>query len=69
MATGTVKWFNPAKRFGFIEPDTGGSDVFVHMSAVEKSGLSGLNEGMRVTYDMVASAKGKQSAGNLRVIK
>jgi CspA family cold shock protein len=66
VATGTVKWFNPTKGFGFIQPDTGGKDVFVHISAVEKAGLSNLNEGAKVSYEIV-SDRGKESAGNLRV--
>ena len=66
MATGTVKWFNSQKGFGFIQPDGGGKDVFVHISAVEKAGLSGLNEGAKVSYDIV-SDRGKESAGNLKV--
>ena len=66
MATGTVKWFNSTKGFGFIQPDSGGKDVFVHISAVEKAGLSGLNEGAKVSYDIV-SDRGKESAGNLKV--
>ena len=66
MATGTVKWFNGQKGYGFIQPDTGGKDVFVHISAVEKAGLSGLNEGAKVTYDIVSN-RGKESAENLRV--
>ena len=66
MATGTVKWFNGQKGFGFIQPDGGGKDVFVHISAVEKAGLSGLNEGDKVSYDIV-SDRGKESAGNLKV--
>jgi cold shock protein len=66
VPSGTVKWFNPTKGFGFIQPDTGGKDVFVHISAVEKAGLSSLNEGAKVSYDVVAS-KGKESAENLRV--
>jgi CspA family cold shock protein len=65
MATGTVKWFNPTKGFGFIEPENGGSDVFVHISAVEKAGLRSLNEGQRVSYD-IQEEKGKQSACNLK---
>ncbi len=65
MATGTVKWFNPSKGFGFIEPENGGSDVFVHISAVEKAGMRSLNEGQRVEYD-VQEEKGKQSACNLK---
>jgi CspA family cold shock protein len=66
VATGTVKWFNATKGFGFIQPDSGGKDVFVHISAVEKAGLSSLNEGAKVSYDEVAD-RGKTSAGNLRV--
>lgn len=66
MATGTVKWFNGQKGFGFIEPDSGGKDVFVHISAVEKAGLSSLNEGQKVSYEVVAN-RGKESAENLRV--
>jgi CspA family cold shock protein len=66
VATGTVKWFNGQKGFGFIQPDGGGKDVFVHISAVEKAGLSGLNEGAKVSYDIV-SDRGKESAGNLKV--
>ena len=66
MATGTVKWFNPAKGFGFIQPDGGGRDVFVHISAVEKAGLSSLNEGAKVSYEVVAN-RGKELAENLRV--
>jgi len=61
-----VKWFNPTKGFGFIQPDTGGKDVFVHISAVEKAGLSNLNEGAKVSYEIV-SDRGKESAGNLRL--
>ncbi len=59
MATGTVKWFNGQKGFGFIQPDGGGKDVLVHISAVEKAGLSGLNEGAKVSYDIV-SDRGKE---------
>ena len=66
MATGTVKWFNGQKGFGFIQPDGGGKDVFVHISAVEKAGLSSLNEGAKVSYEIV-SDRGKESAGNLKV--
>jgi cold shock protein len=64
VATGTVKWFNAAKGFGFIQPDSGGKDVFV--SAVERAGLSSLNEGAKVSYEVVAN-RGKESAENLRV--
>ena len=66
MATGTVKWFNTAKGFGFIQPDDGGSDVFVHISAVERAGLSTLNEGQHVEYEIVAN-RGRESAENLKV--
>ena len=66
VATGTVKWFNATKGFGFIQPDAGGKDVFVHISAVEKAGLSNLNEGAKVSYEVVAN-RGKESAENLRV--
>ena len=66
MATGIVKWFNQTKGFGFIQPDNGGKDVFVHISAVEKAGLSSLNEGATVSYEVVAN-RGKESAENLRV--
>lgn len=66
VATGTVKWFNATKGYGFIQPDKGGKDVFVHISAVEKAGLSSLNEGAKVSYEIV-SDRGKESAGNLRV--
>ena len=66
MATGTVKWFNPTKGFGFIQPDQGGSDVFVHITALEKAGLRSLNEGQKVSYDL-ATEKGKTSAANLKL--
>lgn len=67
MATGTVKWFNATKGYGFIEPDEGGNDVFVHISAVERSGLNGLNEGDKVSYDIEVNEKnGKSSATNLQ---
>ena len=65
-ATGTVKWFNATKGFGFIQPDNGGKDVFVHISAVEKAGLSNLNEGAKVSYEEMEN-RGKTSAENLRV--
>ncbi|MCY6382256.1 cold-shock protein [Hoeflea prorocentri] len=68
MTTGTVKWFNGTKGYGFIAPDDGGNDVFVHISAVERSGLSGLNEGDKVSYEIqVDQARGKSSAVNLQV--
>lgn len=66
MANGTVKWFNPAKGFGFIQPDNGGADAFVHISALERAGLSTLNEGARVSYDL-ETEKGKTSAVNLKL--
>jgi CspA family cold shock protein len=66
MPSGTVKWFNGQKGYGFIQPDGGGKDVFVHISAVEKAGLDGLREGDKVTFDIVPN-KGKESAENLRV--
>jgi len=66
VAIGTVKWFNPVKGLGFIQPDSGGKDVFVHISAVEKAGLSTLNEGAKVSFEVVAN-RGKEAAENLRV--
>jgi CspA family cold shock protein len=67
MASGTVKWFNGQKGYGFIQPDDGSKDVFVHISAVERAGMSSLNEGQKVTYDVVADRRtGKSSADNLR---
>ena len=66
MATGIVKWFNSNKGYGFIQPDNGGKDVFVHISAVERAGLSDLREGAKVSYEVVANC-GKESAENLRV--
>ncbi|HXB81722.1 MAG TPA: cold-shock protein [Bradyrhizobium sp.] len=66
MASGTVKWFNGQKGYGFIAPDGGGKDVFVHISAVEKAGLNSLAEGAKVSFDIVAN-RGKESAENLRV--
>jgi CspA family cold shock protein len=66
MATGTVKWFNASKGFGFIQPESGGKDVFVHITAVQAAGLKGLNDGQRVSYD-VQLERGKESAGNLKL--
>lgn len=67
MATGTVKWFNSTKGFGFIEPEGGGKDVFVHVSAVERAGLRGLDEGQRVSFDMEED-RGRASAVNLKAM-
>jgi cold shock protein len=66
VATGTVKWFNATKGYGFIQPDGGGKDVFVHISAVERAGFNSLAEGAKVSYEIV-SDRGKESAGNLRL--
>ena len=66
MAVGTVKWFNPQKGFGFIQPENGGADVFVHISAVEKAGLATLNDGQKVSFDLEAGRQGKTSAINLK---
>jgi CspA family cold shock protein len=68
MASGTVKWFNPTKGYGFIQPQGGGKDVFVHISAVERAGLTSLNEGQTVQYE-IESNRGKESAVNLKVSK
>jgi len=65
MAKGTVKWFNATKGFGFIQPEGGSKDVFVHISAVERAGLSGLADGQKVTFDMEVGRDGRQSAANL----
>jgi CspA family cold shock protein len=67
VARGTVKWFNPTKGYGFIQPDGGGKDVFLHISAVEQAGLSTLNEGAKVEYEVVTD-RGKESAGKLKVM-
>ena len=66
MNTGTVKWFNATKGFGFIQPDDGSKDVFVHISAVERAGLATLNEGQKVQFELVKGKDGKISAGNLK---
>jgi cold shock protein len=66
VPTGTVKWFNATKGYGFIQPDSGGKDVFVHISAVEKAGLTGLAEGAKVSFDVVPN-RGKDSAENLKI--
>jgi CspA family cold shock protein len=67
MATGTVKWFNLSKGFGFIEPEDGSSDAFVHISAVKKAGLSSLNEGQKISYEIQPGQNGKSSAKNLSI--
>jgi CspA family cold shock protein len=67
MATGTVKWFNGQKGYGFIQPEEGGADVFVHISAVERAGMSTLKEGQKISYDLERGRNGKTSAVNLRV--
>jgi len=69
MMQGTVKWFNSQKGYGFIQPADGGKDVFVHISAVERAGMNGLNEGQKVSFDLITDRKsGKASAGNLRTL-
>lgn len=69
MATGTVKWFNPDKGYGFIQPDAGGGDVFVHISALESSGLHSLNDGQKVSFEVkMDPRKGKESAVNLKTL-
>jgi CspA family cold shock protein len=68
MATGTVKWFNTTKGFGFIAPDSGGSDVFVHISAVERSGLTGLADNQKVSYEMQPGRDGRESAVDLALL-
>jgi CspA family cold shock protein len=68
MAKGTVKWFNTTKGFGFIQPDDGGKDVFVHISAVERSGLTGLADNQKVSYELKAGRDGRESAENLELV-
>ncbi|MEK9722245.1 MAG: cold-shock protein [Rhodospirillaceae bacterium] len=67
MTNGTVKWFNATKGYGFIEPEDGSKDAFVHISAVQAAGLRGLNEGQRVSFELVAGRGGKMAAENLRI--
>ncbi len=67
MANGTVKWFNPTKGFGFIQPDGGSKDVFLHISAVEQAGLSSVDEGQKVTFDIESGRDGRESATNLKL--
>ncbi len=68
MATGTVKWFNPTKGYGFIEPSEGGKDVFVHISAVQSAGLTGLADGQKVNYEIETDRQDRSSAGSLELI-
>ncbi|MEX5727225.1 CspA family cold shock protein [Rhodovulum iodosum] len=68
MPTGTVKWFNTTKGYGFIAPDDGGKDVFVHISAVERAGMTGLADNQKVSYEMIEGRDGRQSAGDLKAI-
>ena len=68
MPTGTVKWFNPTKGYGFIEPEDGSKDAFVHISAVERAGLGSLREGQKVSYDLEEGRNGKMAAGNLQAV-
>lgn len=66
MPTGTVKWFNVTKGYGFIEPDDGGKDIFVHITAVQRSGMEGLNEGQKITYELEEGRNGRMAAMNLQ---
>ena len=68
MPTGTVKWFNTTKGYGFIAPDDGGKDVFVHISAVERAGLTGLADNQKIGYEMIEGRDGRQSAGDLKAL-
>ncbi|MGB8183039.1 MAG: cold-shock protein [Stellaceae bacterium] len=68
MAIGTVKWFNAQKGYGFIAPETGGKDVFVHISALERAGIGSLNEGQKVSFDLEQSQQGRTSATNLKLV-
>jgi len=68
MTNGTVKWFNSTKGYGFIEPESGGKDIFVHISAVEQAGLQGLNDNQKVSFELETGRNGKESAGALKII-
>lgn len=68
MAIGTVKWFNPTKGFGFIAPEDKGKDVFIHISALERAGISGLSEGQKIEYELAAGRDGRSSAENVRLV-
>ncbi len=68
MATGTVKWFNATKGFGFIQPDAGGNDVFVHITAVQAAGLNGLDDNQKISFEVEAGRNGKESATNLKLV-
>ena len=68
MPTGTVKWFNTTKGYGFIEPDDGGKDIFVHISAVERAGMTGLADNQKVEYELIEGRDGRQSAGELKAL-
>ena len=68
MPTGTVKWFNTTKGYGFIAPDDGGTDVFVHISAVERAGMTGLADNQKISYELIEGRDGRQSAGDLQAL-